>query len=104
MTETYERDETAYGTNMDFGQVLDVLRDGAKATRTGWNGKGMWIALSPGFQLPANDVYSYAVAEDIGTGMGTFRPYIMLKTIDGEYVPWVASHTDLLAEDWRIAE
>lgn len=69
---------------MDFGYALDKLRDGGKATRLNWNGKGMWIAL----QVP--DAHSKMQ-----------RPYIYMKTVDGELVPWVASQTDLLSHDWQ---
>lgn len=86
----------------DFGHVLDMLRDGGKMARAGWNGKGMWVALSPGFELSQEHVYSGPVQADMGDNLGVFRPYIIMKTVDGEYVPWVASQTDLLAEDWQI--
>lgn len=89
-------------TNYDFGQALDSLRDGLKVARAGWNGKGMWIALSPGFEVTQEYVYSQPVRDDIGGNLGVFRPYLMVKTVDGDYVPWVASQTDLLAEDWQI--
>lgn len=90
-------------TGLDFGAALDMIRAGGKVARAGWNGKGMWVALSPGFVLPASCVYSNAVAESIGTGVGVFRPYLIMKTVEGEYVPWLASQTDLLATDWRPA-
>lgn len=70
---------------MDFGEVLSALKDGEKAARSGWNGKGMWIEL----QVP--DEHSKMK-----------RPYIYMSPVDGGLVPWVASQTDLLAEDWEI--
>ena len=88
---------------MDFGAALTDLRDGLRVARAGWNGKGMWIALSPGFELPAAAVFSEPIAEEI-TAQGTdgvFRPYLMMRTVDGEFVPWVASQTDVLADDWE---
>jgi hypothetical protein len=71
---------------MDFGHVLMRLRDGDKLARKGWNGKGMHIAL----QEP--DEHSKMTL-----------PYIYLMTSQGELVPWDASHTDLLADDWEGA-
>jgi hypothetical protein len=71
---------------MTFGQVLNGLKIGENFTREGWNGKGMSISL----QIP-----------DSHSKMS--RPYIYMKTVDGDLVPWVASQTDLLAEDWRNA-
>jgi hypothetical protein len=85
---------------MDFGQALAELRAGRKVSRAGWNGKGMYVALSPGFELVAERVYSRPIREEIGTGVGVFRAYLMFRTVDGEFVPWVATQSDLLAEDW----
>jgi len=69
----------------DFGTVLGMLKTGHKQQRDGWNGKGMWIAL----QVP--DEHSKMTL-----------PYIYMKTADGKLVPWLASQTDLLANDWRL--
>lgn len=69
---------------MDFGYAIQSLKDGAVVTRAGWNGKGMWIEL----QVP--DPHSKMT-----------RPYIYMKTVDNQLVPWVASQTDLLANDWN---
>ncbi len=68
----------------DFGKALDAMRLGLKVARAGWNGKGMWIAL----QTP--DEHSKMT-----------RPYIYMKDAQGMLVPWLASQTDLLAEDWE---
>lgn len=70
---------------MNFGEALTELRDGGKVTREGWNGKGMWIHL----QVP--DEHSKMR-----------RPYIYMRPVDGDLVPWVASQSDLLALDWKI--
>lgn len=69
---------------MDFGRALALLKRGRVVTRTGWNGKGMWLDL----QLP--DQHSKMT-----------RAYIYMSTADGGLVPWVASQTDLLASDWE---
>jgi hypothetical protein len=70
----------------DFGWALAALKQGWHVTRAGWNGRGMWVAL----QTP--DAHSKMQ-----------RPYIYMSTVDGALVPWVASQTDLLAEDWQLA-
>ena len=66
-----------------FGDALKVLKDGGKVTRKGWNGKDMWLML----QVPD------------ATSKMTL-PYIYMKTVDDNLVPWLASQTDLLSEDW----
>jgi len=91
---------------MNFGQALDQMRAGRPVTRTGWNGVGMWICISPGkpdcpaaeLWAPLNQLY----AKDHG-GSVSVRPYITMKTAQGDIVPWVASQTDLLAVDWSTA-
>ena len=71
---------------MTFGQFEDALtamRSGHRVAREGWNGRGMWVFL----QLP-------------GQQSKMTLPYLAMKTVDDQLVPWLASQTDLLAEDW----
>lgn len=89
---------------MDFGMALEDLKDGHRATRRGWNGSGQWLALSPGCSdLAADRIWSPTIRGQVegAGGQAVFRPYLMLSTVDGELVPWVASQSDLLAEDWE---
>lgn len=79
-------------TGMDFGRAIDGMREGLKMRRAGWNGKGMWVAL----QEP-----------DAGS-MNTL-PYIYIEYPvghvaypNGSRVPWLASQTDMLANDWEV--
>ena len=62
----------------------------------------MYIVLQPGY--PDGIGINANTAEATGIPQGTvcvFRPYLMMFTADGEFVPWVASQTDLLASDWE---
>jgi hypothetical protein len=70
---------------MDFSEALKAMKNGSRAARTGWNGKGMWIEI----QSP-----------DENSKMTL--PYIFMKTAQGDLVPWLASQTDLLAGDWQL--
>lgn len=63
-----------------FGWALAKMHDGEAVARRGWNGQGMWLSICGG---------------DSAMNL----PYIYLSTKDG-FVPWVASQTDLLADDW----
>lgn len=67
-----------------IGTVISMLRDGKKVAREGWNGKGQYLEL----QVP-----------DEHSKMSL--PYIYITTVDGNRVPWIASQTDILAEDWK---
>jgi hypothetical protein len=71
----------------DFGWALRKLKGGYKVARSGWNGKGMWLAL----QIP-----------DAHSKMGL--PYIYMRTAQGPFVPWLASQTDMMASDWDFFE
>jgi hypothetical protein len=89
---------------MDFGGALKHLRGGGRVTRRGWNGMGMWICLSPGMEsVRAEDFWAMpnrAFAVGRG-GTATVRPYITMKCADDTIVPWFASQSDMLAEDWE---
>lgn len=71
---------------MNFGQALEALKLGKACCRTGWNGKGMWIGICQ----PAD----CAVAMTLS--------FLYMKTADDQLVPWLASQTDILADDWQI--
>lgn len=68
-----------------FGDALQALKQGKRVYRNGWNGKGMWLAL----QVP--DAHSKMTL-----------PYIYMSTVTGDLVPWLASQSDILAEDWIL--
>lgn len=78
---------------MDFSQALDSLKDSWRVRRAGWNGKGMWIELISDWEITAH--FHGAVADF------EHAPFIVMKTADNTIVPWLASQTDILAEDWE---
>jgi hypothetical protein len=87
---------------MDFGEALKWAKARFLITRTGWNGKGMYVVLQSGYPngVPINKNTSEATGIPEGTTI-KFLPYLMMKTADGCFVPWLASQTDILAEDWE---
>ena len=81
---------------MNFGQAIESLKSGKKVARSGWNGKGIFIEL----QVP--DKFSKMTSPYIfidTTGLETQNP-----DAPKSRVPWLASQTDMLAEDWDIVE
>lgn len=90
---------------MNFSSALYALLDGHKLHRAGWNGQGMWIVCQKGYPdgIPINTNTAEATGLQEGS-VQVFRPYLMMRTDDGSFVPWVASQTDLLAEDWFILD
>ena len=90
---------------MDFGQALAALKRGGRVTRSGWNGPAQFVALQAGY--PDGIAINRNTAEATGIPEGTlcqFRPYLMLRTADGSFVPWAPSVSDALAEDWQAVE
>lgn len=73
-------------SNHDIGWAIQHLRAGNRLRRTGWNGKGMWLAL----QVP-----------DANSKMSL--PYVYMSTAQGHLIPWLCSQADLLASDWELA-
>lgn len=74
-------------TDMYFGQALELLKQGFKLARKGWNGKGMFIQL----QVP--DAHSKMQ-----------QPYIYMSPVGGKLIPWTISQSDALAEDWYLIQ
>lgn len=85
---------------MNFGQALEELKNGNKVSRSGWNGEGMFIFLVPGSVFKANRPPLLGIYPE-GTEIN-YCPHIDMKTADEKIVPWLASQTDVLAEDWGV--
>lgn len=85
---------------LSFSAVIAFLKDGYKFQRRGWNGKGMFIYLVPGSKFSVNRPPLLGIYPE-GTEI-TYLPHIDMRTADGACVPWLASQTDILAEDWQI--
>ena len=85
---------------MNFGQAIEELRKGNEVRREGWNGAGIFIKLN------------YPIAINLNNPEMT-QPFIYidttrLKTTNPKApkgrVPWLASQTDMLADDWEVVE
>lgn len=75
-----------------FGEALEALKRGERMRRAGWNGKGIYIELQrPDEHSKMTLPYIYIVT----TGLQSDNP-----NAPRGVVPWLASQTDLLAEDW----
>lgn len=70
---------------MNIGKAVEALKNGNRVCRLGWNGKNMWLEL----QRP--DEHSKMTL-----------PYVYMRTAQADFVPWLCSQTDLLAEDWEV--
>lgn len=91
--------EKVYRPNgsLTFGHALEALKAGKWITRSGWNGKNLYVKLVPGCKY---DLF-------VG-GTSIEKPYLVL--IDHSVpkqstsVPWVPSTGDCLAEDWSVVD
>lgn len=94
--------------SMDFGAAIRAMKAGAKVARKGWNGKGMWICLSwPGGpeKIEAHKFWSQHTREfaESQGGHAIAQPYFIMKTASDELQSgWLASQSDMLAEDWEV--
>jgi hypothetical protein len=77
-----------------FSHALEAVRAGKKIARKGWNAQNLWVYLA----VP--DEHSLIT-----------RPYLYIEYpvghpayLRGSRVPWFASATDVLADDWFIVE
>ena len=101
---------------MDFSEALVHLREGKLLRRGGWNGKGMCIFLTEGSVVKLKDLKprsetaflrhaldkGYECTEE---AVVRIRDHIDMVAADGTLViGWLASQTDMLAEDWEIVE
>lgn len=93
---TYEAVEQI--DRMNFGDALVLLKAGKKVAREGWNGKGMFLFLVPGSTFKVNRAPLLGIYPE-GTEIN-YCPHIDMRTADGKIVPWLASQTDALADDW----
>jgi len=89
---------------MDFSEALLRLKKGKQVCRSGWNGKEMFISLAyPDYEdkrEPATIHFNISYP-GVSTMLDNF---ICMKTADDKLVPWLASQTDILAEDWEVVE
>lgn len=83
---------------MKIGGAIELLREGKKVARRGWNGKGMWLKFCNtqcfGDERQADSLgLTYADTP-------TFLPFIGIRTVENGFIPWVSSQADILADDW----
>ena len=81
-----------------FGWALTLIKMGKRVMRKDWNGKDMFIFLVPDSTFKVNRPPLLGIYPE-GTEIN-YHAHIDMKTADGMVVPWLASQTDILAEDW----
>lgn len=92
---------------MTFGDAVEHLKQGHRIAREGWNGKGMFLFLLPAGTVPTKAIHDPALREVIESEVGgdSFEALgsIRMFTADKKILTgWLASQTDILAEDWAL--
>lgn len=111
----------------NFGAAIELAKEGKLVTREGWNGKNMFIFIRPADELDVDMIVNKVKSlpqsvkdyfnrdtyyiDDNGTDkevdkkeiLVKFTAYLCMKAVDGTIVNgWLASQTDMLAEDWQV--
>lgn len=83
---------------LSFSDALEAVKEGERIARKGWNGKDMYL-----YYVPANNykALTESAIQEFGESV-PYSAYLAMKTAQGNVVPWLASQTDLLEEDWLI--
>jgi hypothetical protein len=85
-----------------FGDALEAIKVGHRVSRSGWNGKGLFVYLVPANSYPAQTGVAKAY---FGEGaMVPYTAYMAVKNVDGTVSTWAPSGSDALAEDWVISK
>lgn len=108
--QTYEQRQRVM--NMSFSHALARLRSGERIARQGWNGKGMYLFLgqvtawrnAEGMDTEKSSALNRAV-RSLELKQEDMRPCIFMVDAQGKLVPgWLASQTDMLADDWEVVQ
>ena len=94
-------------TGHTFGYALEALKNGHRVARSGWNGKGMYLWLLPAAMVKAEwcrEPHLKEVAEANGGEIEALGSIRMMTADKKVLTGWLASQTDMLAEDWEILE
>ena len=92
-------------SGLNFGDAIAALKKGRRVSREGWNGKGMYLWLMPAATVPAEHCKEpglKALAEANGGSIEALGSIRMLTADKKVLTGWLASQTDILAEDWTI--
>ena len=87
-----------------FGWAIAQLKEGKKVSRTGWNGKNMWIGFMESTTIPA-DLVNGRTKKFFPDGDLLVQGYFAMFTAQGTWAPgWLASQADMLADDWGVID
>lgn len=86
MAEGYSKDRVR---QVSYPEALEKAKGGWVIAREGWNGRGMYVFMAQSGTFHAKDLTT-----------GDLEPFLVMRTVQGKFIPWLCSQTDALAEDW----
>ena len=92
-------------TGKSFGWAIEQLKAGYRVSRAGWNGKGMYLWLMPAATVKAEwcrEPFLKRLAELNGGEIECLGSIRMLTADKKILTGWLASQSDILAEDWQL--
>jgi hypothetical protein len=98
----FERTYHLAGTGLTFGEAVEAMKAGNKVARSGWNGKGMFLYMVGAGRYAPTTPAGHEIANCHEDGLVPYRPYIAMFTVQQDVVPWLASQSDVLEEDWVV--
>lgn len=95
--------------NLTFGFAIEAMKLGMRVAREGWNGKGMWIIYNPGSNGRSHTMAEGSVYAHHGIDKCEILPHFDMYTVNSEgrraMLPgWLASQSDMAADDWHVIE
>ncbi len=96
--------ESSYKSSgsLSFGDAVELLKAGKRVARSGWNGKGMFLYYVPENKYPAARNTLNTLDGLFEDNLVPYAAYIAMKTAQDNVIPWLASQSDVLAQDWVI--
>jgi hypothetical protein len=94
---------------MSFGMAIEAAKRGYKIARSGWNGKGMWVIYNPGSNGETHSMFDGSVYKKHGVDECEILPHFDMYTVNSSgrraMLPgWLASQSDIDANDWMIVK
>ena len=88
---------------MNFGNAIQATKQGNKISRSGWNGKDMFVVYQKGYPDGISCNKQTAEAWNMKEGdLFKCEPYLQIQMVNGSHAMWVPSINDVLADDWNI--
>lgn len=84
---------------MTFGEAIKAVKEGKRISRKGWNGKNQYVELATciSYRDPDGEIVNVD-HDDIGNAALAF------VGVSGIQLGWLATQTDMLADDWEVRE